>query len=164
MDFSMRFLQWFNDTIEAGFGLGWSAEEKSAMLSILYAVYMADGEFSENEQKQWRHLARCLSLSDSPGSNWRPLNLSEAIAVLRKDEDKISLGYVWIGKAIYSESFGLDAGDDAGERQLINDLSMKFGLDRARLDTAIEDARRGGNPEYRPRGVGSGHSSFNPAR
>lgn len=139
----MPFLHWLKDAFDAGFGLPWSFEEKAALLTIVRAVYAADGQISEDERHQWTYLARCLGLTGGPDLDTSvPMELSAAIAVLKADPARLDATYHWIAEAVYSDVAEPEAADlDAAEAALLDTLVERHGLDRARLDAAVRASR-----------------------
>jgi hypothetical protein len=137
----MPFLHWLKDAFDAGFGLFWGYEEKAALLSVVRAVYAADGRISEDERHQWTYLARCLGLTGGPDlDTWTPMELGAAVAVLQPA--RLEVLYHWIAEAVYSDFAEPEAADlDAAEVAVLDALVERHGLDRARLDAAVRASR-----------------------
>jgi hypothetical protein len=140
----MTLFRWLNDAYDAGLGLRWSHDEKFALLTVVQAIYAADGRISADERRQWSHIAHCLGMPSVPPvttPETEPLRV--AVRRLAADPQKLDVLYHWIAEAAFSDVDAPQAADlSAPELALIDTLVDLCGLERARIDAALAASRQ----------------------
>jgi hypothetical protein len=139
----MTLFHWLKDAYEAGLGLRWSHDDKFALLTLVQGMYAADGHISDDERRQWSHIAHCLGMpSVPPVTSPQAEPLRTAVERLAKDPTKLDAAYHWIAEAAFGDADAPEAADlDAAELAYIDMLVEHCGLERGRIEAALAASR-----------------------
>lgn len=115
--------------------LSWSAEERAALLRILWEIYHADGCFSKEEQADFETNSAKLFCSRV---EMDALGLDDAFRILGQLPGRLDAVTFWIAGALFA-----DGVVEPSEEALIHTLTTKYHLDADRLRSRIQDVQAG---------------------
>jgi DnaJ-domain-containing protein 1 len=104
----------------------WTPDEWKALLRVLYGLYKADGNVSEEEMQDLQHRMAIMGIE---AGHWERLTLKQALMVLKEDKAKHELMYLILATAVFQDGRYTDEEQDYLER-----LIEEYGLSRTRMD------------------------------
>ena len=130
--FAARLVQRLQNTVQNARLTRLRDEEKRAVLTLLNAVALSDGELSVEEEAAINKAAMKLGVNLS-----RDLALPEAVAVLAKKPAALKLACLLV-----ADAFFVDGDYDAQEKDFVASFSERFKLAANSLKDAVEKLRR----------------------
>ena len=129
----MSFLSAFSQPVEERLVRLWPQEARDALARVLHEVYIADGNFTALERKDFEGF---LSRVGSKASDVLALDLGGALALLEKDPRQRKVAYVWIAHALFA-----DGALNTEEKAFIERIINKYGLDGDMLHAEIKETQ-----------------------
>ncbi len=108
----------------------WPSEARQALTRVLYEVYNADGDFSEDEQAEFQAFVRRLKTDPDA---LHALDLQAAFHLLTEDPARQRVTYAWIAAALFA-----NRAYKPSERAFVDRIIQRYGLDEALLKAEIQ--------------------------
>jgi hypothetical protein len=129
MKFTDYFKELFNDLLISL----WDKSEKTALMRVIHALYVADNEFDKLEQK---YFLEKLDDIDVDAKAVDAMPMADAFELLAKDKLKNRLVYIFMAEALFKD----DDYDDL-EASHVEAMKQRFPLSGEMLDEAIKQVR-----------------------
>ena len=107
----------------------WTEDEQLALLKIVDDLYRADGNYAAEELEDFR---KKLSISAVYQEDLEHMSVDKAMVILKEDLGKLDLAYTILAEAVYSDGRFVRE-----EREYLDQLIIRYQLDRAQLEKRL---------------------------